>query len=164
VTGVRYRRRTARVLLLDDTDRMLLFRFEGGPGRRHCWITPGGGVHDGETLDRAAARELREETGLAVVPGELGSLVAFTGGYADLGWAKGMFRDDFFFLRTAAHEVDLTGLEGFEREQLTEHRWWSLDELVSTTETVYPLRLAVLLGDLLAGRVPAEPIRLPWHH
>jgi 8-oxo-dGTP pyrophosphatase MutT (NUDIX family) len=162
-----YRRRSARVLLMDSADRVLLFRFYNDhtkPKLGHCWITPGGGVNDGEPLHAAAARELREETGLAVAPDELGPRVAATSGYADLGWAKGLFRDDFFFHRTSTHEVDTTGLEAYEREQITGHRWWTVDELTSTTETVYPLGLAPLLTDLLAHRIPREPVQLPWHH
>ncbi len=147
--------------------RILLLRFgrdEHAPELGHCWVTPGGGVYDGESLPEAAARELREETGLAVAPHDLGSLVAVTSGYADLGWASGTFRDDFFFYRVAAHDVDTSGLEAVERSQITAHRWWTVNELASTSETVYPFGLASLLTDLLADRIPDEPVRLPWHH
>lgn len=160
-----YRRRSARVLLLDDAGRILLFRFrtrEPDPG--HYWLTPGGGVGDGEPLREAAARELREETGLAVAPGELGPPVATTSGYADFGWAAGVFRDDFFVHRVAVHEVDVSGLEELEREWISEHRWWTVEELASATEPVYPLGLVPLLTDLLAHRIPKEPVQLPWHH
>ncbi|MGH3391158.1 MAG: NUDIX hydrolase [Actinomadura sp.] len=160
-----YRRRSARVLLLDGADRILLFRLRhGAPRTGHYWLTPGGGVGDGEPLRDAAARELREETGLTVAPAELGSRVAMTSGYADFGWASGVFRDDFFLLRVAAHEVDTGGLEEHEREQISEHRWWTVEELAVAAEPVYPFGLIPLLRDLLADRVPPEPVHLPWHH
>ncbi|HEU5032788.1 MAG TPA: NUDIX domain-containing protein [Spirillospora sp.] len=164
----RYRRRSARVLLVDDAERVLLFRFpraHGVPEAGHCWITPGGGVDDGETLAEAAARELLEETGLVAAPGDLGATVAFSSGYADFpGWARGLFRDDYFLFRTASTDIDTTGFTDVERRNISEHRWWPIGELEGAPEPVFPLRLAALLTGLLAGTGGSEPTRLPWHH
>lgn len=159
-------RRSARVLLLDAADRLLLVRLALSPGtqdRRYGWFTPGGGVENGEGLADAAARELQEETGLSVDPADL-RLVAFTTGTADLGWASGLFRDDFFFYRVARHEVSVAGLMDYELRLYGGHRWWTQPELAVTNETVYPLGLASLMADLLTGNVPDPPIALPWHH
>jgi 8-oxo-dGTP pyrophosphatase MutT (NUDIX family) len=86
--------RSARVILLDASDRLLLVRSATTHGQPDAWFTPGGGVEDGEDLASAAARELQEETGLAVDPQDL-RLVAYTTGTANLRWANGLFRDDF---------------------------------------------------------------------
>ncbi|WP_211258943.1 NUDIX hydrolase [Spirillospora albida] len=163
----RYRRRTARVLLVDGAGGILLFRLprvHGKPEQGHCWITPGGGVDEGESLAEAAARELREETGLTVDPAAIGAPVAVTSGYADLGWTRGVFRDDFFLHRTTVRDIDTTGFTAAERRLIAGHRWWTPDELRAAPEPVYPLRLADLLDDLLADGPTATPVRLPWHH
>ncbi|MER6047599.1 NUDIX domain-containing protein [Streptomyces sp. NPDC001793] len=162
-----YRRDSARVLLLDDLDRLLLLKFHvdpDAPESGHGWCTPGGGVEDGETLSEAAARELCEETGLSVAPEALGSAVAETSGYADLGWSEGIFRDVFFQLRVTSHQVDVTGQEPHERNYHAGYRWWPIADLAATNETVYPFGLAKLTAGLVAGHVPAVPIQLPWHH
>lgn len=152
-----FARRSARVLLLDAADRVLLVRSGG------LWLAPGGGVEEGEELAEAAARELREETGLSVAPADLHP-VAYTTGRADLGWASGLFRDDFFLYRVDSHEVDPSGLNEFERQHYRGHHWWTHTELVSTRETISPSNLAALVADLIAGRLPPAPIALPWHH
>lgn len=162
-----YRRRSARVLLLDGAGRILLLRslFDPAqPERGYFWLTPGGGVVDGEPLHQAASRELYEEIGLLVTPEDLGEPVAQTSGYAAFTWASGVFRDDFFCHRVDSHEVDVSRMEELEAGNHAGHRWWTLDELASTRETIYPLGLVPLLADLLADRIPAQPVELPWHH
>lgn len=68
---------SGRVILLDDDESVLLLGFPD-PERvsRFMWITPGGRTESGEEERAAAARELREETGLTVAPDELGEPVA----------------------------------------------------------------------------------------
>jgi 8-oxo-dGTP pyrophosphatase MutT (NUDIX family) len=162
-----YRRRSARVLLLDTAGRILLLQNLADarhPELGYVWLTPGGGVKDGEPLAQAAARELHEEIGLVVEAQELGQPVAYCAGYADLGWASGVFRDDFFFCRIDHHEVDIGRMEELERAHHGGYRWWPVAELGSATEPIYPLGLARLLADLLAGPVTAQPVQLAWHH
>jgi 8-oxo-dGTP pyrophosphatase MutT (NUDIX family) len=56
-------RRTVKVLLLDESDRLLLLRGVEQVGDPPIWFPVGGGVEDGEDAVTAGLREIDEETG-----------------------------------------------------------------------------------------------------
>lgn len=61
-------------IVFDDAGRVLLVQ-RGKPPAEGRWTAPGGRVEPGELLADAVAREVREETGLAVEVGELVEVV-----------------------------------------------------------------------------------------
>jgi len=140
------------VLLVDAVGRVLLF-LGCDPNERVAgtwWFTPGGGLEPGEDPRDGAVREVREETALVLRPEDLGEVVlerdaAFT--FAGVNYAQS---EQFFLARIDAHDVDTAGFSDFERRFVLDHRWWTVEQLRSTTETVYPDELAELLTGLLA--------------
>jgi 8-oxo-dGTP pyrophosphatase MutT (NUDIX family) len=154
VTGIA--RPTARVLVVDAGGRVLLFAFRDAGGGR-TWLTPGGKVEPGEELAAAAARELREETGIVVPPDALGPVIAHSSGEWRSRTRVYAGHDSYFRLDLAGPvEVDTSGQEEQERARIERYAWWRPDELPAT-DVVRPARLA----DLLAGRLPT-PTELPW--
>lgn len=150
-------RHAARVLLLDPADRVLLFHCKEPGAERSFWITPGGGLHPGETHEQAALRELREETGLANV--ELGPWVWSR--THTFPWLGRVYRqhERFYLLRIDGHEVDPAQHTEEEREVLIEHRWWSAAQIDSANGTHFaPRRLGAWLAALDPAAPPSEPI------
>lgn len=150
-------RDAARVLVLDRDDRLLLLRIREPGADRSFWITPGGGLEPGETYEQAALRELEEETGLAGVG--LGPCVwSRTHTFPWLGRLYCQ-RERFYLLRVDGHTVDTAGHTEEERLVLTEHRWWSADEIAAARDTLFaPRDLGGHLLSLLSGELPDEPI------
>ncbi|MGX6604176.1 NUDIX hydrolase [Micromonosporaceae bacterium Da 78-11] len=143
-------RRAGRVLLVDRAGRALLLH--GGdparPGER-WWFTPGGGLTGDETPAEGAARELFEETGLRVDAASLGSPVWHE--TAEFSFDSRQYRQDqdFFLLRVTDWQIDTAGMDADEQRTITEHRWWSVEEIEASAEQIFPAELAVLLRSLV---------------
>lgn len=155
VTIVYTPRHAARVLLVDAAGRVLLFACSdpARPASKY-WLTPGGGLDEGEEAAAGASRELAEETGLRLAPADFGAPVwretiefPFDG-----VWYRQV--QEFFLVRVPTWEVDTAGFNEIERTIITGHRWWSVDELASTLDQYYPVDLLAVLRGVLAGGAP----------
>jgi 8-oxo-dGTP pyrophosphatase MutT (NUDIX family) len=156
-------RREARVIVVDERHQVLLFQGVAPHDEAaRIWITVGGAVESTEDLRAAASRELREETGFVVPPADLGDPVATTAG--DWAFRGKVFHSDvaFFWLDTHNFEPSLDRHTDAERELLLGWRWWALDKLRSSGETVYPVELGEFVERLLAEGPPGQPARLTW--
>ena len=154
-------RRAARVLLIDDSDRVLLMRVTT-PNRPdiRLWITPGGGLDPGETREDAALRELYEETGLEGV--ELGPRV-WTRQHTWQWEDKWIDSDEWFYLlRVSSFKAVQTAPDEWEMQYVHGLRWWSVPEMIANrdTETFVPRALPELLTPILAGEIPEQPIEV----
>jgi 8-oxo-dGTP pyrophosphatase MutT (NUDIX family) len=157
------RRKGARVLVLDEDERVLLIRgFDPGQDVAPWWFTPGGGVDEGETHVEAAHRELWEETGYRGA--ELLGPVWFRSvefWFLDEWYAQ----DEVFFLTRVPHfDPVFTGWTDIERKSMIDAKWWSLDELDGTEENIYPHALGRELRRMLREGLPDEPYDVGGDH
>ena len=149
----------ARAVVIDDLGRTLLFRARmpgADESARIFWITPGGGIEEGEDEITAVRREVFEETGL--VDFAVGPPV-WTRDHT-FRWGDGMLRqvEVYYLIRVAAFEVSIEHHQQEELTFLTAHRWFSLDEIREHQERFVPANFADLLEPLLAGLTPESPI------
>jgi 8-oxo-dGTP pyrophosphatase MutT (NUDIX family) len=138
-------RRAARLIILDDANAVLLVRYGEFRTNRPPWYwsSPGGGIDAGETPQQAAARELLEETGLSAPIGPL-----LWEGTVEFETEKGPIRqhESFFLVRAPG---TAPAVHNSTPEPIEELRWWTLPELRSTSETIYPDALLEQLQRLI---------------
>ena len=151
-------RSTVRVILI-DRDRTLLFE-DSDPGvpDARWWVTPGGGVDDGESEISAGIREVAEETGCVLTERDLLGPIAVrhvVHGYSD----QVLEQDESFYLAMVApFDVDISAHTEDERITIKQYRWWSHEELRHTGEWIWPQELVELWS--LAGQPESWPIDL----
>lgn len=143
-------RRAGRVILLDPDDRVLLLRYDEPPPAGRHWATPGGGLCPGETYAEAASRELAEETGWHGIP-----LLGEIHEHLRTVWHEGRPRlqhERHFLARTGHVRRELGDVGAMHASDgIAGWRWWTLAELDTTAELVWPRELAALIRAARAG-------------
>lgn len=136
-------RPAARILLVDATGRVLLFRFEV-PGRDPFWVTPGGALDPDESYAAAARRELREEVGLDLDPGP--EVARREVEFVSVEGVPVAADERYFRVDIDACEVDPAGHTDLERRVMTRWRWFTRDEIAAWPEAIYPVDLLAMLA------------------
>lgn len=106
-------------LVLRDNKILLVKR--NHPPAEGLWAVPGGRINLGETLKQAAAREVKEETGLEIIPGE--PVYSFDSIHRD---ADGRVRFHYVIIDLLAEYKSGTLKAG---DDASDVRWFSVDDL-----------------------------------
>lgn len=153
-------RDAVRVVLADSAGRVLLFHvLTPDQAPDGWWELPGGGIGPGESYLEAAVREIREETGLVLDPGQ----VRPPSWRRDATWvSRGKRRlqhEVVVLARLAADQPAIVdgGRTPQEVEDFVTFRWWPVAEITASPRRFYPGRLPELLPAFLAGEDIDEP-------
>jgi 8-oxo-dGTP pyrophosphatase MutT (NUDIX family) len=155
------RRSAVRLVVIEADGRVLLLQIREPqhPEQGTVWELPGGGIDHAETYLEAALRELVEETGFVVGPGDVGPpswrrRVTFKHAGAR------RVQDEVVVtvrLRDRAPAVEEARQLPDELDTFLGAQWWSVDEVEASHERFFPGRLPSLLRRFLAGEQIQEP-------
>lgn len=154
-------RQAARTVVFDPDGKLFLIHGHDYDDLEHSWwFTSGGGLEPGESHRDGAARELREETGLAVDPQRLIGPVLERKSTFYFATATRKQDELFYLLHVteaerqlidSGKEVDLTASE---QELLDGTHWFTLKELAAVEaegKAIYPVGLVKMATDWLSG-------------
>jgi len=153
------RRKSCRAILLTAAKEVFLIKIANPAGGWSGWITPGGGLDEGESEVAGLKRELKEELGF-----EFGNepQKVWTR-FHRFSWnEKTVEQQETFFLIhvkkfKVSSEISLTESEMLDFKEM---RWWSWQELQSENEEFAPREFPKLLKRLIERGVPPEPIEV----
>lgn len=135
-------RRAARIIVLDDAQRVLLFRFTLAD-RPPFWVTAGGECEPHESFEEAARRELLEETGIVADPGQ--QVARTTPEFITVEGEPIQADERYFVIRVSSTQISTQGHTALEQRVMTQHRWFELAELGDWPEAVFPETLVQII-------------------
>ncbi len=145
-------RYSVRAILLTPNDEILLMRIRPPEGGDPFWITPGGGLEEGESIEDGLRRELEEELGIEGF--SMGPLLWRRQHTFDWGDRRICQREEYRVVHFERFEPVMS--DPVEARVLERFRWWRLAELATTDERLTPVSLAETVTRYLADGPPAQ--------
>ena len=154
-------RKSSRAIVLNKQNQIFLFRytFDFFAEQEAIWITPGGGLDDGESFEEALKRELFEELGMKLT--EPAPFVFYrTPLYELKNGEKVRSEERFYLVRLDKAEFSYIGWTESENRRMTAGKWWSVEEIRLSEETFFSEDILEIIERLSRGEIPKEPIEI----
>lgn len=151
-------RKSSRAIVLNKQNQIFLFRytFDFFAEQESIWITPGGGLDDGESFEEALKRELFEELGIELT--EPASFVFYRNPRYELKNGETVQSEERFYLVCLDEtEFSYTNWTESENKRMTAGKWWSAEEIKATGEKFFSEDILEILERISKGGLPKEP-------
>lgn len=153
------KRKAARAVLLTPQNEILLIKISDPSGTWTGWITPGGGIDEGETDSQSLARELKEELGYTQ-PFQSEKLWYRTTRFT---WVNENYEqtETFYLIKTEKFEVSQTlELTDSEKAGFKAMKWWRLEDIAQSSDNFAPPRFYELVKNVVKVGAPPAPLNL----
>ncbi|MBP3618905.1 MAG: NUDIX domain-containing protein [Lachnospiraceae bacterium] len=153
-------RKSSRAIVLNEQNQIFLFRytFDFFAEKESIWITPGGGLDDGESFEEALKRELFEELGIELSGSDSTPQIYYRFPLYELKSGKTVQSEERFYLvRLDETEFSYAGWTENENKRMTAGKWWSLEKIKQSKEKFFSEDVVEIMERLSEGDIPGEP-------
>lgn len=142
-------RLAVRGLILNKEDKILLIEGRDSTNPKYTWwFTPGGGIEIGETPEQALRREILEETGIKIDnPVPLGREKISKFRFENNDYHQ---KESFYLIRLPKVDQITQNLTQIEKRTFITQKWWSLNELLTSSEIFYPTTLITWIEEIIS--------------
>jgi len=145
-------REAIRAIVLTPEHEVLLMRIRAPEGGDWFWITPGGGLEPGESVEVGLRREMKEELGLERF--DIGPLVWRRQHTFNWDGRRILQREQYHVVHVPGFDPRMS--DPVEAKALDRFRWWRTDELAQARERLTPISLGQIVMRYLDQGPPAE--------
>ncbi|WP_434524943.1 NUDIX hydrolase [Photorhabdus asymbiotica] len=158
-------RNSARALLINSKQEILLFKFSFeeikdsiNAGLIEFWVTPGGGLKEGESFEQALNRELREEVGLILR--STPEWVWVRNVVLEWKGEKFLSHERYFLVYEDHCDKENNCMTEKEIRTLKDMNWWSLQALLNSSEDFRPPNIGQEIQKIIYGNYQNFPIEV----
>ena len=127
--------------------------------KKTLWVTPGGGLWEGEDFEKALRRELYEELGLNL-SGDYPWIF-----YRDMPFTyktgeEFLSEERFFLVYADGSDLHFSNMDDLESRLTKDKRWWSAEQIKDSSEPFFVEDLDKLVSMIAGGHIPQEPLQI----
>jgi 8-oxo-dGTP pyrophosphatase MutT (NUDIX family) len=153
--------KSSRAIILNKNNEIFLFKYnlDYFADGNVVWITPGGGLEEGESFDMALKRELYEELGIQYSQ-NCKQIYYRNPVYSLKNGEKVQCEERFFLIYLDVEKFKYNNWTESEQKRMQCGKWWSVEEIIQSDDEFFSRDIIVIMNNLTLGKIPHVPYEI----